>query len=343
MNPFSYAFLEPDLAGFIAAVGLTWWMIFQFARKLRISLIIAVAYTVLPILFDLYFTRGFKIQFVPFFQPFEHYTEDWKALFWLITPLAIASLSKKAIHRLGLFVFVVACVLTVRLWFTGIPNGVVLPLAWTDMGLLYNPSMNPALLVVLLPFTSSYHWIFRILAESFVCFIVLHSGQITPLAIYTILQTFRLKNKWWVMVLPISLTYILKSGVFNWISHGSDRLVEYFFFWHQWREFWGPWFGMGSGKFVIYGPLLQYLMQHKTLDIWAFLHSDWYELLVQQGIIGALAWSWVFFEALYRNWYADRVLFIVTLGIGIWGITYFPLHTSAGALVLMLCLAGLKK
>jgi len=96
------------------------------------------------------------------------------------------------------------------------------------------------------------------------------------------------------------------------LLHGSGRYELYADVWRFWREI-GPWvLGTGTGSF--YGLSLHFL-QSGGRQLFPFLHSDWQQVIFEQGILGGVCAVSLFCALL---WYTRRAPLLFSFWIG-WG------------------------
>lgn len=305
---------------------------------------LAIGFTVVRIAFDLQFTRGVHADFTKYFLPSLHEAQNWKSIFWIVAPIFLLNVTRYGVHRIGEAVFFVTAALTLTFKLFGVP-AVLAGSDYQDIGLLYNGSMNPALLAITGLFVRRAKVYF--LGLILTTLVIYDSHQITPILVLGAIEFAGLRDIYsfigasWIWSCCFFAIWFSGSQALNWQLHAAPRFSEYAFFWHAFREHWSLWWGMGPGKFFIYGPLLESLSGRRD-DIWFYLHSDWFQILIENGIIGAALWFWVWVDVLRKNFREDRVLFQATVGMSVLMVSYFPLHASASALVVILCLSGLR-
>lgn len=339
---YAYNILEPNVFGFLVLLSIVGLLLFHV--EVCWTLKLAIFWTVSLSIFDLIYVHGAKIFPPPFYYPPEHDAADLKCLVWLLVPLSFQYLSKELISMLckGLFWLAVICTIALKIFtFSGhVPN----PSHWPDMGVIYNPSMNPSLIWCLLPFgLQDLKTLWKIPVILFCVYLLFDCHSVTPSLVAATVCMALIKSK---KTFFAGLGFLVSLGLFlylriDWNLHTVGRFHEYGFFWSKWREYWNPVIGMGPNKFEIFGPALQYVFLSQRSDLWCYLHSDWFTVLVETGIVGLILWSVVYVHTILSN-FKNKELFALTLGLGTWMLTYFPLHSSSGVLVAVFCLSGLS-
>lgn len=132
-------------------------------------------------------------------------------------------------------------------------------------------------------------------------------------------------------VLFTLLAIILGSNYGGEFLHAHGRVA----IWKTWGSWWksniNPWWGSGLGSFEWIGPFLPIEAGGKTYRyIWG--HSDWFQLLLESGIVGV---SLAFLGFGYFLWVLrhERVGFSLVTGFGACMLFYSPLHTWFGQIV----------
>lgn len=337
--------LEPNTFGFIALAGLILIMMYHHKDRVRLCLLVAIGVTAIRCSYEIVMTHGYHPDFLEDFFPSAHLMKSWTAMFWLLAPLGLVSLEEKAIHKIGLGIFLMASSITLGFKIFGTPEILANKFGEdTAVGMIYNPSMNPALIAVTMPFVrvTRNGWL-SLAAMIWTCYIIASSHHLTPALVYGSFFCARAIRMCGWKIIPIVLLFPAACVFHFYHFHAAARFSDYRFFWTELIQHWNIWYGMGVNKFAIYGPMLQYSVHHRTADLWYFLHSDWAEILFQQGIIGCVLWGWVSVKALYHSMKEDWILFEASIGMAAFMIGYFPLHVSSSAIVACLCLTSLRK
>lgn len=207
--------------------------------------------------------------------------------------------------------------------------------------LLSNESLNAALLVACLPFVSPTY----IVAVGTVVTIAVaftQQGTTAPvmLAAWAAMQLGRRGLPWVGAACAGYVVYRLAVSPFAF--HESTRaafypLVRHFF--ESMPETW-HWLGMGLGSFVAYGPIIQAQTGFMLGDRWWLsLHSDWLQLVFEQGYIGAVLGLWLYLDSLWR---ADRETRMALVLLGICGLGYFPMQVPIMTVFAVWCVVRVQ-
>lgn len=129
-------------------------------------------------------------------------------------------------------------------------------------------------------------------------------------------------------------TYRLHEGIFD----SSGR----FFVQHQglvwWWKYGNHWLGMGTGLTQILLPLIQrealpQVVQAQHLDLYMWFHSDWLQLLFENGVVGLASGLVMYGCALRIAWRKAPWLFASVVGVGATALFNFPVHFPMHALI----------
>ncbi len=113
--------------------------------------------------------------------------------------------------------------------------------------------------------------------------------------------------------------------------YGSERWQDYLFFFERWRENFSFLFGAGVNHFAVWGPYFQ--SKAGTVEVWAALHSDWFQVLFEQGILGLILWGAVGVNLLWQSWRKDPVIAQSSLSWMVMAAFYFPAQTTIMTLI----------
>lgn len=134
------------------------------------------------------------------------------------------------------------------------------------------------------------------------------------------------------LILGVGAALIVqKSGV---VLGKAERLEH----WRRYMAFWGAnprdiILGFGTGSFM----WLSLLVDKFTPPMFLHMHSDWLQILFEQGVVGLALCLGVVVSAAYRVWSSPKLLAGV-LGVCAFGLTYHPLRFAPSALVVCLIL-----
>lgn len=101
------------------------------------------------------------------------------------------------------------------------------------------------------------------------------------------------------------------------------------------------WFGQGTGISQLLLPLIQrdnlrVLYQGQHLDWWMWFHSDWVQLLFENGIVGLTSGVMMYLFALRISWGKAPWLFAAVVGMGCTALFNFPVHFPMHAFLCVL-------
>lgn len=130
----------------------------------------------------------------------------------------------------------------------------------------------------------------------------------------------------------------------------------------HWEMFWNYWF---KAKFIVQGfglgsmEWLGFLIQRKVHHMWHAplpwlsplskasateyfreVHSDWYQILLELGVVGFVL-SVLVFVRFFKN--ASKEIRYPLIAFAVWGLTYHPLHIPFSAFFLLLVLRQVKR
>lgn len=270
---------------------------------------------------------AFRIFLVP--SPYSTESPEWVAVFdhnatlslLIFTLITHAAYSVPLRHLLGAFQFVAIVnffsILIGALW--GAPYGV-----------LVNPSMSGCFAVVLLPlFFDGLEtpWI-SVALTGLAVGVVSRSQPLGVLALC--LMVFAIRSRMWRVVagLPMSalMVGLLLKGTALFDSSGR------FDIWSRARSWWilhaNHAFGAGSGSFAPIGAYLTKDFPPNSTFIW--LHSDWGQILFEQGTTGLALAVAVMGYALYLS--KKRSYFYALLAYAFWMIANMPMRYPLSAL-----------
>lgn len=201
-------------------------------------------------------------------------------------------------------------------------------------GLLINPSMSGCLEVVLLPMI----WRFSKLERAVGILSILGTPRHMVLGSIALLGLTYLvkKSKLWLSVLPIGFIALVVLSQMSSIRPLAERLFDsngrgmawhLSFAWWQMHSFFWKLLGAGSGSFSLIGPELTKPTGYR----WFWMHSDWLQILWEQGVIGIiLAFSCfgLFLWRARRHW-----VFYSLIAYGFVALANMPLRYPVFALL----------
>jgi hypothetical protein len=319
-----YPFVE-----YLSGMVVLTWLASKAYFKFHPALVLAAQFTAAMAWFQLCFMTGKPGELL-----YKNVLSCQALLMLLVGGLFLYFINTNNIKRIGRIIHVLAVASIPLNYFINHTDGY-----WLTAGLILNPAMNLGVCICTLPFLKGGKWApWYVLAW-------------LPISLYSSTSFAAYAAVWLAIILIVrplqALFFIplaLASGYFfvdNFF--GAERWQWYSFFWNEFNSKSIHWIaGLGVNHFPAIGPKLQ-VASTQPNEIWAFLHSDWFQILFEQGIIGFALWAWVAVTALYKSYLYHEELFVCGLSFSVIMLTYFPLHTSTGTLVAMLLLTPLAK
>lgn len=191
-------------------------------------------------------------------------------------------------------------------------------------GLLVNPSLNAVAILLTVPFTCGYT---RLALELLSVPLIFVTESTTAAAVYVVIKTMQLRRPW--------LVFLMAPFLFMHDFFGKTRWQEYLFFWEKFKDHINPLIGSGPNTFYFWGPYFQNQAGRKT-DYWLWLHSDAFQLLFEQGIIGFILWGVALSTIVFKKQRFYRPENQALVGWLVSSITYFPIHSDMLAFIFVL-------
>lgn len=110
----------------------------------------------------------------------------------------------------------------------------------------------------------------------------------------------------------------------------SGRFTMWPIFMQWWAANVDPWLGSGSGSFAVIGPRLSRLAP-VDMGYYVFIHSDWLQVLFEQGLVGLGILLSLYAWLLERSWRRFPCFLALAL-YGIFALANMPLHYPLSAL-----------
>lgn len=195
-------------------------------------------------------------------------------------------------------------------------------------GLFKNPSMSGCLIAITLPLF--YRIAPRRWMVLFAVTAILIQGRNIPIGLLVLVTCVRLIPDCRVLALPI-LAFLASMPM--WMNRVllNGRLETWTVSMKWWWANANHWFGMGPGTSLYWLPEIerrQYLREN-----WFFImHSDWLQILFEQGIIGFVCAALVYVVAIKKS-AQRRTLFASLVGYGTCAAVNFPLYLPSHALL----------
>lgn len=224
-------------------------------------------------------------------------------------------------------------------------------LNWPPMaGLSMNPAMNASITAITLPFLFYLADIYIVPFITFGIILILMTKNFTPILAVAIgfFGPSFLESRKKTRYLSIGIVAgLLTFFLFRHHSHIEDRLYNWKFFWHYWRENFNWLVGSGNGSFSTWGPIAQRMSTFNddaflkrflpsVSNIWAnyhgmahwywlWLHSDIYQTLWEMGVMGLMLWAWAIYDIL-KSVRKNEIIFAGCLSWLVVAMFYYPLH-----------------
>jgi len=231
----------------------------------------------------------------------------------IVIPLAVFCLPEKLFRhwKLGFLIF-------------GVINGILL--MTKGYGFFNAHSFDAAMIVQLMPFAPP------LLILVFMVMVFSAPNGATAflmLSSYGLALALHVRRFRWHLVFAVGLG-ILGAAFFLPFVHGfnsTGRIPAWIRFFNWWQDNASYLFGTGTGSFLWIGP---YIDEFKG-NVFLQMHNDWLQVLFEGGFVGLglAAASW--FYLLYHSWSRPR-LFLATVGLGVFALTYHPLRFFPSAL-----------
>lgn len=211
-----------------------------------------------------------------------------------------------------------------------------------NYGLLSNPSMSGTFAALCLPLllTHPVKKVGRVLAALTLILLPFTKAS-NPLAIagaemlaFSFFIPWRRRAMIWAVSAGVAVLATWKMGGLHVLTDGSGRFNLWKEVWQYWATL-APW-GLGTGTGSFYG-LSHHFIQGGGHTLFPFMHSDWQQVLFEQGVFGILSGS-----ALYGSllWASRRhaVLFSFWIGWGIACLSNMPVRYVPTAICGLLAL-----
>lgn len=213
-----------------------------------------------------------------------------------------------------------------------------------------NPSMAGSFIAISMAFCTPY---LAVLMYVPVLLTHTYTGIIAGAVVLYLKPTLRTHN-WGNAAIVLSLITLTQMSPYK-ITTGNGR----YHIWYEALSWWwhNPWevqvFGVGLGSV---GPLLDrtdsiiHAIQQQAGDThgdYLWLHSDWVQILFEQGILGLVSALTIFGLSIFKAIKKERGAYLAAiLAYGITMLTNFPWHWPIHALfgaVIMVCILSLKE
>jgi len=199
--------------------------------------------------------------------------------------------------------------------------------------LLFNESMNAALLVACLPLCVWQWPITLALVTACVYFTQYGSTAYAMIVLFFVSRAVRVGKLFSALLLwngAVFLFYRVASEP----SMRTDS-ARFEFYKHAWDFFWkygNPYHGSGVGTGMLFGPVIQKLNNFNTHQMWLSFHSDLLQWFFEGGIIGFALGVWLFLDSLRHSDLDSRLSLLMLM---VCAIFYFPMQIPIIAFLAM--------
>lgn len=199
-------------------------------------------------------------------------------------------------------------------------------------GFFANTSMGGCFLAAILPMFFDQDLEANVLLVLFLSFVILSTGKNQPIALFFLSITvfsIRKINFKAAFFAVISCFFVGWGLIGHKFFDPSGRVKVWIASMRFWKEHTNHFLGFGLGTYFYIGPKISLPLMGQSF-LW--LHSDWLQVVFENGYIGGALVFALFIEALWKsrknNW-----LFTSLSVYGSWGIANFPLHNPISGLL----------
>jgi hypothetical protein len=206
------------------------------------------------------------------------------------------------------------------------------------MGFIGNPGMNACLIAVLSPLlwqlfvedeSKLWRWV-HILPPALA---IVLSGASQPVALFALCSTvylFMTYPRALKLTFPLMAILFILGPLLFWQESFTADTGRYAI-WRLMRDdFWqnrSHFFGVGPGESLIYIPSVQIEAKYGAGgNAWIWFHSDWLQLIYEQGYVGGVLYGAVLLLALKRV-YKNAAFLSCTLGMALLMVANFPFRS----------------
>lgn len=185
-------------------------------------------------------------------------------------------------------------------------------------------------------FTKSIYILINILYTSLIiaAILLVKGTNGIALLIISIAIYYKLKLR---VIIPLILASILTLKLIPHFIHDSGRFEHYKLIWTWWTTL--PihtmLFGTGIGTYAVLGPKVQYAYSlstgYQVGPIFTILHNDWFQFLIEFGIIGFTIISALSASLIYKSRHNSYLLSSIICFFGAM-VFYYPVHIPVTAL-----------
>lgn len=141
----------------------------------------------------------------------------------------------------------------------------------------------------------------------------------------------------WSVIGVMSVCFITLSFIDPEIFALSSRAVQWPIFYTEWVRGPGSLFGLGPSNMQFYLPMWQakYNLLHggsRENTFWLWVHNDFFQFLMEYGLLGFMLFSSLFIVCLKRAW-REPALFASVVAIGVVMFGNYPWHIAATTLI----------
>lgn len=197
-----------------------------------------------------------------------------------------------------------------------------------NIGLLSNASMSGCFQVCLLPLYAMGPTpaLFGILLNVVSIFVSARSQPLAGFFLLLILWAFLKRKYRWAVGLAIVAPLVGRLFVTHEFFSSTGRTTMWPLLMREWWRHGRIFAGTGTGTFPLWGIMVT----AGTGQAWTFLHSDWLQILFEQGVVGLILALFCFWDVGCRKAPVGRTLSIWIYGA--WMVANMPLHFPLAAL-----------
>ena len=206
-------------------------------------------------------------------------------------------------------------------------------------GFYNNASMAGCFIAATMPFITflkldKLYLFSLVLLCSFCIFLTNSSMSLGVLAVCAVAYGWTTRYKWYSLA---TAGFIVLGG---YISQGknlfdpSGRGSIIFMGWVYFKEFTKELIGTGPGTSTVFIPYLQSIHHPEFFkrNVFLWYHSDWFQILFEQGWLGLIVYSIAYIFALIKS-YNYPPVFASVAAIGAWSMGNYPFHWPVHSLI----------
>ncbi len=197
---------------------------------------------------------------------------------------------------------------------------------WTPWGLMLNASMAGCFSAAVIPLFTARGglWVYLLALSALA---TRQSQPIGMLFLVSMLYLFRSRYWKFALIAPVIAVLIGFALTGDTLFNTDGRSYVWGISARWWADHANVWLGAGLGSYSVIGPDLT----RSLVTRWIWLHSDWAQILFEQGIVGFTFAVALYCGALYKSRHAYRLFFSLIL-YGAYCAANMPMHYPLSAL-----------